>query len=107
MDLIDLIDLSDLSNVVILGYLLYLHILLFSSIARLSRAGCCIFSLQIACKICEYIRTNVGIRGGKMAPRWEISGSLVLSSPHHERTLAAPAGCRAKESGLFFKFLSD
>ena len=38
--------------------------------------------------------------------RWEISGSLVLSSPHHERTLAA-AGRRAKESGLFFKFLSD
>ena len=38
--------------------------------------------------------------------RWEISGSLVLSSPHHERTLAA-AGRRAKESGLFFKFLGD
>ena len=38
---------------------------------------------------------------------WEISGSLVLSSPHHERTLAAAAGRRAKESGLFFKFLSD
>ena len=39
--------------------------------------------------------------------RWEISGSLVLSSPHHERTLAAAASRRAKESGLFFKFLSD
>ena len=39
--------------------------------------------------------------------RWEISGSLVLSSPHNERTSAAATGRRAKESGLFFNFLSD
>ena len=32
---------------------------------------------------------------------------LVLSSPHHERTLAAAASRHAKECGLFFKFLSD
>ena len=37
--------------------------------------------------------------------RWEISGSLVLSSPHHERTLVVVAGHRTKESSLFFKFL--
>ena len=43
----------------------------------------------------------------ELSLRWEISGSLVLSSPHHERTLAAAAGRRAKESGLFFKFSGD